>query len=276
MRPPYGNPGQDESIRNINDPRNPDPTTSLPARSSMQAFAQETASFSAPERYPDLFPPPAPKFNPQIHVGESARSRDYQPAPYERMKNAAVPHEAYGSFAGAAAMPFGTFRAAPEAAVPVRRPARVPAGYMPYTQTTNMKESAPTAPRNVPRRTVAPINDIDESRYGFAVSAGAVANTQGAFAQPAYAAASAAGDAIFAEDQIEFSGTGLGSISRNVDPQKDPFMKNLKYGEYLIVPQGDKAIFADRDGKPSKLPLFMVATLGILFVILLIVWAFSF
>lgn len=268
MRPPYGNPGQDESIRNLNDPRHFDQTTSLPARSSVQAFARETASYSAPERYPELFPPPAPKFNPQLRPHEREDTYHTQRHPNEHMRDYGV-RDGFVVSTGAAAMPMGTFRPAPEAAVPVRRPARIPAGYMPYTETTNMEEPTNATPRNVPRRTVAPINDMDDER-SFYASASATTFAENSLT-PAFA-----GEGAYAEEPYDLPESNLGPISRNPGQRSDSFVKNLKYGEYLSVPQGNHSIFSDNNGKPGKLPLMMGATLGVLFLILVVVWSFAF
>lgn len=165
---------------------------------------------------------------------------------------------------------------APSSAVAVPRPARIPAGYMPYTQTTNMTETGiATRKSGVPHKTQPPINAIEDD-----FPAGSGGSAIGPDVYPPDYNQDVAGAGLGPEDYSDSkdfaNAKPLDKKRKQDNPQKDRFRKNLKYGEYLSVPQGSKAIFTDKEGKPSKLPLFMGATLGILIIVAIIVWLFAF
>lgn len=156
---------------------------------------------------------------------------------------------------------------APSAAVAVPRPARIPAGYMPYTQTTNMgKNDQASGASGSPSKThksQPPISFIDDD---FPAGSGGSAMAPDVY-PPDF-------DQDVAGAGVDTEVTPLDKKRKVDNPQKDRFRKNLKYGEYLSVPQGKKAIFTDNSESHNRTLLWMGIILVVLIVAAIAVWTF--
>lgn len=155
---------------------------------------------------------------------------------------------------------------APSAAIAVPRPARTPAGYMPYTQTAKMgkSEQTPSASETPSRshKSQPPISFIDDDF-------------------PAGSGGSAMAPDVYPPDfdqDVAGAGVGVKPLDKKQkadNPQKDRFRKNLKYGEYLSIPQGKKSIFIDNGERHNRALLWMgIIILVVLIVAVIVVWSF--
>lgn len=164
---------------------------------------------------------------------------------------------------------------APSAAVAVPRPARTPAGYMPYTQTTNMgkNEQASGAPGtpSAARKTQPPISFIDDD---FPAGSGGSAIAPDVYPPDFDQDVAGAGTETGTGKDIGTEVVPLDKKRKADNPQKDRFRKNLKYGEYLSVPQGKKAIFTDNSESHNRTLLWMGIILVALIVAAIAVWTF--
>lgn len=156
---------------------------------------------------------------------------------------------------------------APSAAVAVPRPARTPAGYMPYTQTTNMgkndQASGASGSSSTTHKSQPPISFIDDD---FPAGSGGSAMAPDVYPPDFDQDVAAAG--------VDTEVTPLDKKRKVDNPQKDRFRKNLRYGEYLSVPQGKKAIFTDNSESQSRTLLWMGIILVVLIVAAIAVWTF--
>lgn len=284
MRTPYGNSGHPGQNRSLNNSQAYGQQPSLPLRSSAQVFAQQSAQDSSLKRYASsatsdarisapsprfenqdsrygrqprrISPTGARPFNPHPEAGAPDWSMHSAPHVANTVSHAAqdssqyfTNHKPYDSLNA----PYSYRASAPSAAVAVPRPARIPAGYMPYTQTTNMgKGEDGVSPIHTPRRTQPPINIIDDYFPE---------DTGGRATEPN----------MFPPDLNQ----DIAGVGTSKDSHKDRFRKNLKYGEYLSIPQGSKSIFSDKDTHHAKPLLWMALALVVLIVVLVVVWSFA-